>query len=485
MTDIIQQELDLGQWRKPGREGRRSRRRIRLMLNRMAKRFRRGEIPVEFDDRTCTSFGLFARIEQFKQIIGLRPLVEQVVSLRKGHNSRWGAAEMIDYMLDNLVLGQSRFEHMEALRRDPGYRKVKEVDSMPGEKRYRDLMGMATEETLLELVDVNEYLLRGMAAWEGPREVWLDYDDTVLTLHGKQEGGQVGYNPRLRGRPSLALRVAQVSEWRAVLWVEMEGGATRLNSNFLSTHRVCEAGLRNMGLVLAGVRGDRSLYDEKNCEAFEADQTLYLFKAQMHNRLRRYILTRIEPEHWQPVSSHFDAADIRYLPGSWSKERRFVIVRERVEKESGQELLPLEECYYYQAIVTNDEDSSPEAVWHNYNRRCTVENQIEELKNGFACGQNSQHELTRNRAFMLMKVIAYNLVNWFRRAALPAEMSGARVKTIRRRVLNVAGNVLGEGRKRRIRLAPNPWLQRVEAIIREKLWSMYEWAQFKWLPSQC
>lgn len=471
----IQQELELGQWDKPGREGRRARRRIKRAIDKAAKKFRQGEIPVEFDNGTCTGHGLFAKIEQFKRLVGIGKLMERVGSLEKRRNSKWSAQTMLECMLDALLVGRSRFEHMGDLRYEPGFMKVKEVDSMPGEKCYRDLMGKASDETLFELIDVCESLLKAQSAWEGgTREVWLDYDDSVLVLHGEQEGGEKGYNPARKGRPSLKLRVAQISEWRTVLWTELEGGATSLNGNFLSTHEICKTGLTNLGLVLKGVRGDRGVYDEKNCKAFEKENTLYVIKAKMTEHLRQYIFKAVSSKQWFEASSYFDVADITYKPVTWAEPRRFVVVRERIEKESGQECLPLEECYRYQAIVTDDQDSDAQDVWHNYNQRCTVENQIEELKNGFACDQNSQHEFIRNKAFMLMKIISYNLFNWFRRAVLPDEMAGAKAITIRRDVINVPANVTGEGRKRRIHLAVNPRLEKIASIMQEKLWAMLE-----------
>lgn len=485
MLEILQQELQIGQWRKQGRGGRAARRRIERVLGKLEKKFRRCEIPVEFDNETCTDFGLFAKLEQFKEIIGIRQLLERVVTLRKRHNSKWSAVEMFDYLLDGLMLGLSRFEHLEKLRFDPGYRKVKEVEEIPGEKRYRDLMGMAGEETLYELTDVNEHLLCGQSAWEKDRQVWIDYDDSVLTLNGRQEGGQIGYNPTRKGRPSLKMRVAQINEWRSVLWMELEGGSVSLNTEFLTTHSVCVAGLERLGLVLEGVRADRGAYDEKNCEAFEAQSTQYLIKARMTQHLRNCIVKHIKDNEWTAVSSHYDVASMQYKPVTWKAPRRFVIVRERIEKESNQACLPLEEFYRYQAIVTSDNESGGEAVWHNYNKRCTVENQIEELKNGFACGQNSQHEFIRNKAFMLTKMIAYNMFNWFRRSALPDDMSGARIETVRRKVINIAGNITGKARKRRIHLAANPWLQRVEAVITERLWRFFDWVQIQWSPLRC
>ncbi len=50
-------------------------------------------------------------------------------------------------------------------------------------------------------------------------------------------------------------------------------------------------------------------------------------------------------------------------------------------------------------------------MWHFYNQRCTVENRIDELKDGFAMDQQSQRTLFQNRAYALIKVIAYKLLN--------------------------------------------------------------------------
>lgn len=62
-------------------------------------------------------------------------------------------------------------------------------------------------------------------------------------------------------------------------------------------------------------------------------------------------------------------------------------------------------------------------------------------------------------AFMWFNVLAYNLLNWFRLALLPAGASGCEITTIRRLILNVPGNVVGNGHYRHVRLAPNAWLK--------------------------
>lgn len=65
---------------------------------------------------------------------------------------------------------------------------------------------------------------------------------------------------------------------------------------------------------------------------------------------------------------------------TWERARRFVFIRElqKPKEEQGQLNFDLK-TYEYQAIVTDMEDLTPEEVWHWYNKRCNVENRIDEL----------------------------------------------------------------------------------------------------------
>ena len=118
---------------------------------------------------------------------------------------------------------------------------------------------------------------------------------------------------------------------------------------------------------------------------------------------------------------------------------------------------------------TSNDEYNPEEVWHEYNKRCNIENKIDELKVGLGFEKMSQEEMDRNKAFMWLKVLSYNVLNWFRLAILYGKDSHAEVPTIRRKILNVPGNVVGNGCYRHIKLAPNPWLEKVLRIAKEKL----------------
>jgi hypothetical protein len=59
--------------------------------------------------------------------------------------------------------------------------------------------------------DVNKAVLNIQAANESPREVMLDFDDTVATVFGNQEGSVKGYNSRYKGRSSYKEKVASIA----------------------------------------------------------------------------------------------------------------------------------------------------------------------------------------------------------------------------------------------------------------------------------
>ena len=71
----------------------------------------------------------------------------------------------------------------------------------------------------------------------------------------------------------------------------------------------------------------------------------------------------------------------------------------------------------------------------------------------------------KNLLFCWIKVISYNLVIWFKQAILPESLQRCEVKTIRRIVLKVPGNVVGSGRYQHIRMAPSPALESIVTIM--------------------
>lgn len=72
------------------------------------------------------------------------------------------------------------------LRKDVGYKNIKETDRLPSEKVCRDLLKNLPKEALNELRTVNKHILDMKSKTEDVREVCINFDDTVITIFDNQ-----------------------------------------------------------------------------------------------------------------------------------------------------------------------------------------------------------------------------------------------------------------------------------------------------------
>lgn len=128
------------------------------------------------------------------------------------------------------------------------------------------------------------------------------------------------------------------------------------------------------------------------------------------------------------------------------RSRRIVIVRKTLlsKTEDGQ-LIFDEYRYEYQAIVTNIDYLTTTEIFNDYNQRCTVETSIDEIKSGFAFSENSQIDYKCNELYLLIKMIACNLHNWFKQAILQERERHHRISTLRRTIYKTCGMITGKG----------------------------------------
>lgn len=478
---MVAQVLTGNQEEKLSRQQRRDReRRCQKAARRLEKLAAKTNLPVTFDNTTVTAYGNFGLFEAFKQVAGFADLLRLHLTIRRHHNCIYSAAELIETMMDCAALGLLRFSHMEALKHDPGYQKLKGIDQVADERTLRNLLSLLTPEHIEQLRQVNGAILSLKADLDGPREVWLDFDDTVITVFGSQEGSKAGYNPRYHGRASYKAKVAFISGTGELVHANLYGGNTASNGSFLEFLQATLGQLDPRKTVVKGIRIDRGFFDEKNFIYLEDNNLEYVCKAKLNSSMWKIIYYLNEQKDWQQLDDIYATAEIRLPLPTWERARRIVFIREllKPKEEHGQLSLDLE-TYEYQAIVTNMEDLNPEEVWHWYNKRCNIENRIDELKVGLGLDQTSQHEMLRNTAFMWLKILAYNLLNWFRLALLPQNAAHYEVNSIRRLILNVPGNIVGSGRYRHVRLAPNRWLEEVVTAIKTRLQALIQ--QRAWL----
>lgn len=429
------------------------------------RKIKKLNLKAKFNNKTVTSVANFTYVELFKKIIGYQDILKNTILYKKAANSAFSTADVIDYLIDANILGFSRFYHTTDLKEDQGYKKIKGTDRLPSEKVCRDLLKMLPEEALKELRSINKQILNIKSLTEDVREVCINVDDTVVTIFGNQEGSGVGYNPRYNGRPSFKEKVGFIAGTDELLDSSLESGKHHSNYEFLDFFKKCVSQLPKRS-ILKRVRMDRGFFDEKNFMYFEGEGIEYVAKSKMLSTIKKiisYINENPKDYTWKSISSQFDVTEITVPLPKWERARRFVVVREKLQPKLDKNQLMFEEVSYnYEVIVTNIDYLTSEEIFQEYNQRCDIENKIDEVKEGYAFSENSMLNHKANELYLLIKMIAYNISNWFKQAVLPMEVQQHEIDTLRRIFYKVPGNINGSGSYRHISFAYN---RKLEIII--------------------
>jgi len=227
----------------------------------------------------------------------------------------------------------------------------------------------------------------------------LDLDATVKPLYGKQEGAEVGYNPKKPGRPSHVYHSYFIANIRFALGVDVQNGKN-IAGFYSASHlwKILDALPKTEWPTF--IRGDISYGTEKIMSEAECRDVKYLFKVKCTRNIKALIKKNMEyNSDWESVGCGFEGVeDIIQLQG-WSRSRRVVILRKKVKnKDFGvlQEEKSFDQSkqlsfhfaeidnktlvYEYAVLVTNLDDEIF-TLAHHYRDRGDSENNFDELKN--------------------------------------------------------------------------------------------------------
>lgn len=207
------------------------------------KIFNQTNLPESFIAKPISNNVVFTYIEDFKKSIDFdRLLIASIGGFEhlKASNSVFSVTDIINFMINTVILGYTRFSHMEDLRKDTCYAEICGSPA-PSEKVCRDLLKLLPEDASVKLRELNKALLSLQADNQDVREIMLDFDDTVVTVFGQQESSNIGYNPKYHGRPSFKEKVGMISGTKELIDITLEEGSHHSNHAFLDFFKKCEA----------------------------------------------------------------------------------------------------------------------------------------------------------------------------------------------------------------------------------------------------
>lgn len=268
-----------------------------------------------------------------------------------------------------------------------------------------------------------------MVRHSSPRTSFIfDLDSTVLVLYGKQEKARIGYNPIKHGRPSYHPLLCFEGHTRDFWHGELRPGDAHTATGTLDLLKACFAKLPPTARAVA-LRADKGFYDHKIIEWAEEHEARFAIVA----RLTRPIKHRLAFLRYTDHGGNLSTAQFLYQPHGWARAYRFVVVRRPVPEEPTEQLslFPLGR-YVYQVLVTNLASQALK-VWRFYNARAKVEQIIKELKGDYPLSKIPTRSFRVNETYFHLLLLAYNLVNWFKRLCLPPALEPMTLATLRTR----------------------------------------------------
>ena len=394
------------------------------------------DFDISYTSKEITPWGGMVFLKQMLQKIGFREMVENCEDLPSpGSNRGYKPTTIIECFITSIWCGASKFLHTEVTRHDIALGKIFDWDVTPGQDAYKRFFSKFTQAKNYR---VGEYFYSWIFDNFKFDNFTLDIDSSVMTRYGEQDGAKKGYNPNKKGRASHHPLIAFINDVKLVANMWLRSGDTSSANNFLGFLEDTLSKLKNKTISL--IRLDSGFFQSDILDYLEFKKIDYIIAAKFLHPIQRLIA---ESNNWILLDTGVEICDMMYKSDSWEKDRRLVIVRQKIEdrpKATGKQLSLFAEeeiyrNYRYSAYVTSMK-LAPAEIWRLYRGRGDAENRIKELKYDFGFDSFNLHEFYATEAALTFAMIAYNLMALFRTFLLQ-EKTQKTLSTLRYRTFAV------------------------------------------------
>lgn len=386
-----------------------------------------------------------ALLQDFVERIELPQLIDRQLCL-KDRERGYPESESLLALCWNLILGGDSLRDLDVLRGDGGLIELIGVKSLLAPTSAGELL----RQFSIREIHALEGVLLAAAARVRPRQssarLTLDLDSSIYAQCSKRkEGSRKAYNGQIGYQPLLCF------------WAE-EGELlySRLRSGNRNPAAIAEWFLARVLKVAPSakrryLRADSGFYTWELIEMCEREQITYGITADLTKSLRAQIEALPELD-WRRFKDGAQVAELWYAPDRRAPHR-YIIKRSKLVDKQGQ-------AYFkYHCVITNDLRRRPKQLMKWFLKRCAMENLIKEHKHDFGLEKLPTQKFLANWAWFLIGQLAWNLVAWFKRLCLPKEYHQATLKTIRHRLLKVAGKIVHQARQFFLVLSDQYWYQ--------------------------
>ena len=396
---------------------------------------------IRYTNKPITSWGgLTVIMGGFFEKINFKAWVESNVPIQEHSNNSRGIYEKVLATFLTVLSGGERFSHV--MWWNSGIAAIKPVfavDWLPkAASTLSRFWNKISRQSLSEkLLENGRNLATEILEWEGISEGNLNFDSSVLTRYGEQDGAKKGYNPKKKGRGSHHPLLAFLSSGYIVNFWNRSGDTSSgqgvkdflvqtlhiLGESFKVKRVLCDSGFYLIELIT---------YLEEKCLSYIISTPISPIIQQQIEGIKQ----------WERVVYGIEVAEFEFehFDRKWTKPRRYVVVRQEKTKRPkalGKQPslfkdLPELKNYRYSVMITNDHDSEPVEIWREYRPRAKDENVIKNLKYGYGFEAFNMNNFWATEAILgMILLVLYNLVHYLNRTVLNIKGPKEHLKTIR------------------------------------------------------
>lgn len=412
-------------------------------------------LPIEYSDKKVTPFGGMSLMKRFIDQTGIRDQLSELDLPQSGSNAGYTSTHIIEAFWLSIWTGASRYIHCDWLRYDTVLQDIFGWKRMPSQSTYSRFFGKFSQKRNTEVFpNLQHWFFNELEV----DNLTIDFDSTVITRYGEQEGSAKGYNPNKKGRNSHHPLMAFVSQTRMVANAWLRPGNTADSSNCKAfMEETFNEALKDKKVGL--VRADSGFYTQELLAYLESKQLNYIMATRMYPNVKSAVWGL---DNWIELSKGIELNEMIFNHTD-GKPRRYIVIKKKVEdrpKAGGKLLFDDLPGYRFSCYVTNL-DLPLDQVWNIYNTRADCENRIKELKQDFGLDNFCLKNFWATEASFRFIMVAYNLMSLFRHFALNHHKR-ATLKTLKSYCFAIGAWTVNHANRKVLKIAlstkKRPWL---------------------------
>lgn len=423
------------------------------------------KIKVNFNGGDLSSDAGLLLIKEFAAKVGLVKLVNKLFKTNDAARSRLHTdSDNLMQLIYQIIASYFEDDCADELTNDPVLTAILEKDSLASQPTLSRFWNRMDEDTLAQFDQIDSKMRDIIYSTKQPEHMLFDLDSTLLNTYGTQEGEGFNYHYQAHGYHPLLCFDGLTGD---LLKAELRDGTQYCSKDAdqFMIPLMKEYRIKYPSLALY-LRGDSGFASPDLYDACEEQDCNYAIRLKDNKKLRAYAADADEALYRATKHNQTDYAveygEFLYQAASWSHPRRVVF---KVEK-------PVNQLIHMFTFIVTTMEMEPYKVIQFYCGRGKMENFIKECKSGFDFGAVSSQSKIVNANRLRLHMLAYNLFNWFRRLALPANMRKQQIDTIRLKLLKVAAKAVHSARYTIFKLCSScPYKKEFQTTL-ENIWGL-------------